>query len=234
MRLTQGGKFEHGFLSGFVSSLGGSYIDKFRGDMSGAEKIAISAAIGGTAEALGGGKFANGAVTGAYVMALNHMGENFQANKDKRNVPPKEWLETKVAELIELERRKNILEMKNSNGPFAPYSFDMDWAGYSNWNGYHHDLTSYDINLTIDGEIYSAHIEYRHAGVKSSNMVTDIWPAGQAKYYGVAPSLKGLSHVFLRHSGVKIYAVAIIYFYTKNGYNAYLRYAFDYEAFKNK
>jgi len=42
--------------------------------MSGAERIAISAAIGGTAEALGGGKFANGAVTGAYVMALNHMG----------------------------------------------------------------------------------------------------------------------------------------------------------------
>jgi hypothetical protein len=69
---------------------------------------------------------------------------------------------------------------------------------------------------------------------KSSNLVTDIWPAGQAKYYGTAPSLKGLSHVFLRHSGVKIYDVAIIYFYTKNGYNAYLRYAFDYEAFKNK
>jgi hypothetical protein len=35
-------------------------------------KIMISAAIGGTAEALGGGKFANGAVTGAYVMMLNH------------------------------------------------------------------------------------------------------------------------------------------------------------------
>jgi hypothetical protein len=35
--------------------------------------IMISAAIGGTAEALGGGKFANGAVTGAYVMMLNHM-----------------------------------------------------------------------------------------------------------------------------------------------------------------
>ena len=32
--------------------------------MTGAEKIAISAAIGSTAEALDGGKFANGAVTG--------------------------------------------------------------------------------------------------------------------------------------------------------------------------
>ena len=73
MLLAQGGKFHHGFLSGFVSSLGGSYMDKNRGDMTVIEKIAISAAIGGTAEALGGGKFANGAVTGAYVMAFNHL-----------------------------------------------------------------------------------------------------------------------------------------------------------------
>ena len=37
------------------------------------EKTAIAAVIGGTAEALGGGKFANGAVTGAFVMAFNHL-----------------------------------------------------------------------------------------------------------------------------------------------------------------
>jgi hypothetical protein len=34
----------------------------------------MSGAIGGTAEVLGGGKFANGAVTGAYVMMFNHLG----------------------------------------------------------------------------------------------------------------------------------------------------------------
>jgi hypothetical protein len=73
MLLAQGGKFEHGFLSGFVSSLGGSYMDWKGGDMIGLQKIAISAAIGGTAEALGGGKFANGAVTGAFVNLLNHL-----------------------------------------------------------------------------------------------------------------------------------------------------------------
>ncbi|MDY0344165.1 MAG: hypothetical protein RBR28_11375 [Lentimicrobium sp.] len=51
--------------------------------MSVAGKIVVSAAIGGTAEALGGGKFAhrndseggfaNGTVTGAYVMMFNHL-----------------------------------------------------------------------------------------------------------------------------------------------------------------
>ena len=52
----QKGKFEHGFLSGFVSSLGGSFMQSGGVNMSGAGKIVVSAAIGGTAEALGGGK----------------------------------------------------------------------------------------------------------------------------------------------------------------------------------
>jgi hypothetical protein len=39
--------------------------------MNAGTQVIMSAAIGGTAEALGGGKFANGAVTGAYVMMFN-------------------------------------------------------------------------------------------------------------------------------------------------------------------
>ncbi|NCA87236.1 MAG: hypothetical protein EOM83_17025 [Clostridia bacterium] len=73
LRLTHGGKFEHGFLSGFVSSLGGSAMIKYGANMDIGSKVALSAALGGTAEVLGGGKFANGAVTGAYVMMFNHL-----------------------------------------------------------------------------------------------------------------------------------------------------------------
>ncbi|HLO91616.1 MAG TPA: hypothetical protein VK172_10675 [Lentimicrobium sp.] len=40
-------------------------------NMNNLEKIALSAVIGGSAEALGGGKFANGAVTGAYVILFS-------------------------------------------------------------------------------------------------------------------------------------------------------------------
>jgi hypothetical protein len=76
MRCAQGGKFEHGFLSGFVSSLGGSFMLKNGGHMGIGDKVILSAVIGGTAEALGGSKFANGAVTGAYVMMFNHLGEH--------------------------------------------------------------------------------------------------------------------------------------------------------------
>ena len=68
-RLMSGGKFHHGFLSGFVSSLGGSYIPEINGVVN----TAMAGVLGGTAEVLGGGKFANGAVTGAFVNLLNHL-----------------------------------------------------------------------------------------------------------------------------------------------------------------
>jgi len=84
MRMAQGGRFEHGFLSGFVSSLGGSAMQSYGTSMSTADKIVLSSVIGGTAEALGGGKFANGAVTGAFVEMYNHLhGE--KARKELQN-----------------------------------------------------------------------------------------------------------------------------------------------------
>ncbi len=61
-------------------------MDSYGSGMSGAGKIVVSAAIGGTAEALGGvkparrricrGGFANGAVTGAFVYLLNHASQH--------------------------------------------------------------------------------------------------------------------------------------------------------------
>jgi hypothetical protein len=54
-------------------------MQKYGTSMSTADKIVLSSVIGGTAEALGGGKFANGAVTGAYVMMLNHLGEQYRS-----------------------------------------------------------------------------------------------------------------------------------------------------------
>lgn len=50
MRFAQGGKFEHGFMSGFVSSLGGSFMEANAGNMSKGAQVALAAVIGGTAE----------------------------------------------------------------------------------------------------------------------------------------------------------------------------------------
>jgi len=45
--------------------------------------VAISAVLGGTVEVLGGGKFANGAISGAYIMLLNHLAHNRDEGNDR-------------------------------------------------------------------------------------------------------------------------------------------------------
>ncbi|TQV89601.1 FG-GAP-like repeat-containing protein [Aliikangiella coralliicola] len=73
----QGGKFGHGFISAGMSSLAGGYIDAIGGKGNWASvgnraiRITASAAVGGTSSALTGGKFANGAVSGAFNRAFN-------------------------------------------------------------------------------------------------------------------------------------------------------------------
>ena len=43
----------------------------------------MAAAVGGTAASISGGKFANGAITGAYVVLFNHMRHQNQGHVDK-------------------------------------------------------------------------------------------------------------------------------------------------------
>jgi len=74
----QGGRYSGGFWSGFATSLLSplaSSASTFEG------KIAMSAIVGGTAAELGGGKFANGAVTAAFVMMYNHMAHNVSGHQ---------------------------------------------------------------------------------------------------------------------------------------------------------
>jgi len=79
-----GGKFGHGFLSaGFTQAAGsikGMFVDgatKFADRAANAMKAAV---IGGTASTLSGGKFANGAITGAFSRLLN---DDYRAPDEK-------------------------------------------------------------------------------------------------------------------------------------------------------
>lgn len=72
IRQATGGKFIHGFMSATFADLAAPSIGRINGfDGDVAARTAIAAAIGGTAEAIGGGKFANGAITGAFVHLFN-------------------------------------------------------------------------------------------------------------------------------------------------------------------
>jgi RHS repeat-associated protein len=66
-----GGDMEHGFITSALSSMGDEVIHN-NVDGLGYRAIA-SAALGGTIEEIGGGKFANGAITGAYGMLFNDL-----------------------------------------------------------------------------------------------------------------------------------------------------------------
>lgn len=139
MRLAQGGKFEQGFLSGFISSLCGSYIQANGANMTGVEKIAISAAIGGTAEVLGGGKFANGAVTGAYVMALNHMGHGNDSGDNEK------------VENYHKETQREVLGYSIDLTLTVPFGFTLEFGQLINpVTGEIHYFTTYGLAFGVE------------------------------------------------------------------------------------
>ena len=69
----QGGNVLHGFMMGVVSGAGGHYINSHAKELGRFGKITANAALCGTVAEIGGGKFANGAITGAYAMMFNDM-----------------------------------------------------------------------------------------------------------------------------------------------------------------
>ncbi len=78
----RGGHFEHGFFVGMASAAGGAALNGGMCDrLSAAERIAVNAVLGGIVSELGGGKFASGAMTAAYVMMFNelkHLGPTYK------------------------------------------------------------------------------------------------------------------------------------------------------------
>jgi RHS repeat-associated protein len=68
-----GGQFRHGFYAGAAASAASPLINRIQGNSPSAicGRIAVAAVVGGTASVLGGGKFANGAMSGAFIQMFN-------------------------------------------------------------------------------------------------------------------------------------------------------------------
>ncbi|MBU1370139.1 MAG: hypothetical protein KJ578_12635 [Bacteroidetes bacterium] len=204
------------------------------------EKTAIAAVIGGTADPDsyrdGGGKpacrsgnagrFANGAVTGAFVMAFNHLMDD----EDGKNVPSKEWIQEKVNAAIEAERDKIQNWIDGGGGAL---NIDFNFDNFNNSDeafGLYNNQVMYKIDLMISGETYIVDVVYMPSGNPNANIVTDIIPAGVAAYYGVPRGQQGKfqlhfsSHVF----GGKKYLPIIIYL-GKPAYLNYINYTRDEE-----
>ena len=81
MEALQGGHFEHGLYVGMVSAGGNELISGYANHMTDVGTIATSAVLGGVVSEIGGGKFANGAMTSAFQMMYNfymHRGPNYK------------------------------------------------------------------------------------------------------------------------------------------------------------
>ncbi|HZP59888.1 MAG TPA: hypothetical protein VFB27_06145, partial [Opitutaceae bacterium] len=82
MSEAQGGQFRSGFYAGAFSSAAGSLgLNKTfttNKDLNYVAHVAAYAAVGGTASVLGGGKFANGATTGAFTYMFNDAAEQLK------------------------------------------------------------------------------------------------------------------------------------------------------------
>jgi len=85
----RGGNMKHGFLAGAVSVAGGEVVGQ---NWSKAGKIAANSVIAGTVTELGGGKFANGAITGAFSMMFNDLMHDIQTKrKNLAESAKREW-----------------------------------------------------------------------------------------------------------------------------------------------
>lgn len=69
----QGGNMFHGFMMGAVSKAGGSLIDSNIRSLGEYGEIVANSILSGTIDEIGGGKFANGAITGAFSILFNDM-----------------------------------------------------------------------------------------------------------------------------------------------------------------
>lgn len=73
MEALQGGHWEHGLLTGMASAGGGELLGGYGAHLSDAQMLAGNAILGGVVSEIGGGKFANGAMTAAFQMMYNHL-----------------------------------------------------------------------------------------------------------------------------------------------------------------
>jgi RHS repeat-associated protein len=87
--VVQGGKFSHGFFSGAVSgAVSPTVAEKFDSKIA---QIAVASVAGGTTSAICGGKFANGAVTGAFVMMYSSSLKDAITEKDPITKALENW-----------------------------------------------------------------------------------------------------------------------------------------------
>lgn len=136
----RGGNIEHGLIAGAASVVGGEAIGKYGSGLNRAGKVAANAVISGTASELGGGKFANGAITGAFSMIFNDL---MHARQQRTTYNFKRIGQVPLDEKVGMQNATysinlNVLEEYTDNGNLSVAVLGSSW------------------NTPVDGEVYVA------------------------------------------------------------------------------
>lgn len=143
MEALQGGHFEHGLLVGMASSASGQGLMRYCYNMPTAGKLIATTVVGGTVSVLGGGKFANGAMTAAFSFMYNETQHTFgPENVDKlyesyldisyKTVGDKEiWMDPyELAKKIGGDVYTALSKVKDLNGCALRLSAALNEAGF--------------------------------------------------------------------------------------------------------
>jgi hypothetical protein len=179
--MAQGGRYSAGFWSGFASSALSPLIGSAR---SFEGKVAMSAIVGGTASALGGGKFANGAVSAAFVMMYNEWAHDRQAlvvDRAKRILQTSSISQKIKNRLHYLLSRNKVLYVDSYDKPSAGWK-DGIYRGWSR----HGVIALTSALWNSDGTVN----EYQLTETMLHEMTHQIWsgpsqnhPAGFREFY---------------------------------------------------
>lgn len=127
--------------------------------------LIFGAAIGGTAEALGGGKFANGAITGAFVGMFNHA--RHQGQNQNENNTQKVDLTNQYTAIPDLIDKMEIINNENLSGDINEI-IDLDKIEFGKHERY---------------KVFTYHYDYHYLNV---TLVNPIFKPDQGYYYRVS------------------------------------------------
>ena len=163
----RGGNMKHGFLAGLTSAAGGSAISKYGGNMGKVGKITANAVLSGTVSEIGGGKFANGAITGAFSMMFNDLMHDIQEKRaNLAKSAKREWFKSSNKWATKNNQPKCSVfaqDMMRENN-MAPYEDKYLTAGV--WGDSNSNIPGWEVvtDGTIqDGDVAAYKAKYANA-----------------------------------------------------------------------
>lgn len=124
--------------------------------------------------------------------------------------------ESKINEVVMLEKAKNYSWLKPKAGKYDNYKFDFNIIEYERPELYDPNHDSYEISIEVGEEQIDVIFEPHLSDQEDRNYVTNLKPGGQEGYYTDHKGYEGYYKYTLSHKG--LYEVGYIFLRSKSNY----------------